>query len=323
MDRALNDRPGVNYDVAQRIKKIAEDMGYRPNVVAKALASHRRTTVIGVIINSEGNEFFNDVLAGIDAARQEYFDFGIKVEVIKMKGYNPKEQLEKIAILRNKGIDALAITPVSDPEVRDTLNEMIHSDIPVVCFNLDLAGVDYVAYVGCDYFKSGQTMGGMIGYVTGGQAQVGIITCLSVLEGAQKRVEGCRQVLKEAYPGCEIVQVLEAGDDEAVSYQMAMKMLSEHKEIDTLCFIAGGVIGGLQAVCELGLENSLRVFTFDLTPGAVEGLKKGIIRSTICQQPFEQGYQSIKTLFEVLLNDHYPETDHIYTELNVKIKYNI
>jgi DNA-binding LacI/PurR family transcriptional regulator len=32
-------------------------MGYRPNVVAKALATHRKPTVIGVIINSEGNLF--------------------------------------------------------------------------------------------------------------------------------------------------------------------------------------------------------------------------------------------------------------------------
>ncbi len=323
VDRALNDRPGVNYEVAQRIRKIADEMGYKPNVVAKALATHRRVTVIGVVICSEGNLFFDDVLAGIEAARQEYFDFGITVKVLKMKGYNPQQQLELIESLRKKGLDALAITPVSDPKVRDTLNEMIGEGIPVVCFNLDLAEVNYIAYVGCDYYKSGETLGGMIGYVTGGKALVGVITCLSVLEGAQKRVEGCRHVLSEAYPECRIVKVLEAGDDEEVSYQMTMKMLSEHKEIDTLCFIAGGVVGGLQAVCELGLENRLKIFTFDMTPAAIEGIKKGIIQSTICQQPYEQGYLSIKTLFEVLLNDHYPDSDHIYTELNIKIKYNV
>ncbi|HOW07896.1 MAG TPA: LacI family DNA-binding transcriptional regulator, partial [Flexilinea sp.] len=76
VDRALNDRPGVNKEVAQRIKEIARAMDYKPNSVAKALATRNRQFVIGVLINSIGNPFFDDVILGIEAAGQEIEDFG-------------------------------------------------------------------------------------------------------------------------------------------------------------------------------------------------------------------------------------------------------
>ena len=36
VDRTLNDRGGVNPDVAARIKSLASEMGYKPNTIAKA-----------------------------------------------------------------------------------------------------------------------------------------------------------------------------------------------------------------------------------------------------------------------------------------------
>jgi LacI family transcriptional regulator len=323
VDRALNDRPGVNKEVAKRIKQIAGEMGYKPNVVAKALATHRKPTVIGVVINSEGNPFFDDVLSGIETAKQEINDFGVIVKVKKMKGYDPKQQLKLIHSLKEEGLDALAITPVSDPDIRETLNTLIAEGIQVVCFNLDLAGVNYIAYVGCDYFKSGETLGGMIGFVTGGNAQLGIIACTNNLEGHRMRIDGCRRVLEKEYPESRVVEMIEAEDNDAIAYEKTLKMLSENPEINAICFNAGGTRGGLRAVHKMGLENHLKIFTFDMTPVVIENIKKGIVQSTICQQPFEQGYQSIKILFDALLNHQFPESNHIYTELNVKIKYNV
>ncbi len=323
VDRALNGRPGVNKEVAKRVKEIAKSMGYKPNVVAKALATHRKPTIIGVVINSEGNPFFDDVLAGINAAKDEIFDFGVNVVVKRMKGYDPTQQLDLIRSLAEEGLDALAITPVSDSLIRDELNSLVADGVKVVCFNLDLAGVHYIAYVGCDYFKSGETLGGMIGFVTGGKALLGVIACTNNLEGHRKRIEGCRSVLKREYPESRIVDIIEAEDNDEIAYEKTMKMLLEHQEMNALCFNAGGTSGGLRAVRELGLENKFKIFTFDMTPVVIDSIKKGIVQSTICQQPFEQGYQSIKILFDALMNNHLPEVDHIYTELNVKIRYNI
>ena len=47
VDRALNNRDGVNSDVAARIKALAEDMGYKPNTIAKALATRSIVSLSG------------------------------------------------------------------------------------------------------------------------------------------------------------------------------------------------------------------------------------------------------------------------------------
>lgn len=323
VDRALNDRPGVNEDVARRIKEIAKNLGYRPNLVAKALASHHHQMTIGVVINSEGNPFFDDVLSGIREAYHEISDFGFNLEIRTMRGYDAVRQAELINELAESGINALAVTPVSDPNIKKTLNGLIHSGIPVVCFNLDLEGVDYLAYVGCDYYKSGQTLGAMIGHITGGKAHLGIVACSSNLEGHRQRINGCCNVLMNGFPNSSILQVIEAEDNEEISYQKTRDMLQTQDTLNALCFNAGGVQGGLQAVYELGFEKKLNIFTFDLTPKVIEGIQIGTVQATIDQQPHFQGYQSIRILFNALLNEIYPANKKIYTKLNIILKYNL
>ena len=163
VDRALNDRGGVNPDVAARIKSIASDLGYKPNTIAKALATRSNPVRIGAVINSIGNPFFDKVLEGMNSAYESLSDYGINMEVRKIRGYDPDQQLKEIDRLRGNGIDGLIITPVSAVKVRDELNDMIKSGIQVVCCNLNIDDVAYQAYVGCDYFCSGQTAGAMIG----------------------------------------------------------------------------------------------------------------------------------------------------------------
>ena len=151
VDRALNDRGGVNADVAARIKSIAADMGYKPNTIAKALATRSNPVRLGVILNSIGNPFWDKVIDGINSAYDNLSDFGISMEIRKMRGYDQDRQLHELEHLKEKGIDGLVITPISTPKVRDALNELIRSGVQVVCCNLDIDDVAYQAYVGCDY----------------------------------------------------------------------------------------------------------------------------------------------------------------------------
>jgi DNA-binding LacI/PurR family transcriptional regulator len=52
VSRAINGRPGVRPDVRQRVREVAELMGFRPNRAATNLASGR-SSVIGFVIPSD------------------------------------------------------------------------------------------------------------------------------------------------------------------------------------------------------------------------------------------------------------------------------
>jgi len=176
VDRALNKRGNVKPEVEKRILDIAERLGYKPNLVAKSLASSGQQNTIGVLVCAEGNDFFSEVLDGIAAAAQEIQDFGYRVQIKKMRGFDVEDQLKLIDELYQGGLSALAITPINDARIKDRLHALLEENIPVVALNVDIEGGEDITYVGCDYTVSGQTAGAMMGLVTKGEGNVLVVT---------------------------------------------------------------------------------------------------------------------------------------------------
>lgn len=79
VSRALQNNPRISEAARSRIRQIAEDMGFRPNPIARSLVS-RETRVIGVVFPADLSEslahpFYPKVLQGLGqaAARRSYY----------------------------------------------------------------------------------------------------------------------------------------------------------------------------------------------------------------------------------------------------------
>ena len=57
VDRALNNRGRINAEVADKIRRIADEMGYQPNRAGRALAMAKRSITIGVLIQAADTPF--------------------------------------------------------------------------------------------------------------------------------------------------------------------------------------------------------------------------------------------------------------------------
>jgi LacI family transcriptional regulator len=324
VDRALNHRDGVKKEVAERILEIAKELDYRPNAVAKALANAKKNYVIGVLVHSDGNEFFDEVLKGIEQARREIHHFGVTVMLRVMKGFDVEKQLGLISDLIGEGVHALAITPIDDPAVVERLQQVTQSGIPVVTLNADVTGVKKLAFVGCDYLKSGEIAGGLMGYFTQGKACVGIVTGSIKMLGHNLRIQGFREVLRHDFPDVQIMDVVENNDDNETSYERVCELLLKYPQMNALYFTtSGGVKGAVKAVCEQNRQQNMTMITFDETPFITTAMKENRIQATVCQQPFAQGYQSIRILFDYLVEGKTPKKQQIYTQNEIKLKYNL
>ena len=72
VDRALHGRAGINDDTRQRILQIARQVGYAPNLAARALSVAKANTKIGVCVPREIHFFYDQLWSGIlEEARQE------------------------------------------------------------------------------------------------------------------------------------------------------------------------------------------------------------------------------------------------------------
>ena len=77
VSRVLNNPEKVNEQTRKRVLEVIKELGYRPNAIARGLAS-RKTTTIGVIVSDITRASVSQMLGGImDIARQ--YDYSIKI----------------------------------------------------------------------------------------------------------------------------------------------------------------------------------------------------------------------------------------------------
>lgn len=66
VDRVLNNRPGVNPDTREKVLRIAKELHYQPNFLAKALVNSKENIKLGVILTPDYNPFIHEIIKGIE-----------------------------------------------------------------------------------------------------------------------------------------------------------------------------------------------------------------------------------------------------------------
>lgn len=318
VDRVLNNRGKVSPRTEQKVKECAKRLGYKPNLAGKALAAKKKNYVIGIIISSEGNPFFNDVINGIESFIETYEQYGIKVIIKTMKGYNIETQLNLIESFENE-ISGLIITPIDTETIREKINYLKDSGIGVITLNTDIKNSKRFAYVGTDYYKGGQIAGGIIKLINP-LALIGIVQGSNKIYGHNQRILGFKEEI-EKNTGATIKEIFETDDDDITSYEKTLKMLKSNNFIDTIFIVAGGVYGVCRAIMKLNRKN-IQVVCFDEVPTTIDMLKNDIIKVTISQQPILQGKKAMEIMFDYLVKGEKPQNECYIIENQIKIKQN-
>ncbi|MGN0297803.1 MAG: LacI family DNA-binding transcriptional regulator [Lachnospiraceae bacterium] len=321
VDRVLNKRGGVNSDTEARIWKLVEETGYKTNDVARALSGQKNKIRIGVILNGNGNTFFNDVITGVEVQASHLQSFGCEVLIQNVKA-TPESQLISIEKLLQQDIGGLVISPCNDFSIAARINQLVSDyGIPVITVNTDIESCGRLCYVGSDFFRSGQTAAGLIGLITGGTGSIGILSGYENILCHSERIRGFQECLQRKFPQMQIVEIRENEDDELESYIQTREMLQHHPEIDAIFFAAGGVYGGCRALREH--TKPIHAICFDLPEKTKEMLQNGTISAAICQEPITQGMKSVELMYQYLSHRILPEKEYFYLDLNIKIAENI
>ncbi|NLB91561.1 MAG: substrate-binding domain-containing protein [Clostridiales bacterium] len=315
VDRVLHGRGNVNPKLEKRILQIAREHNYQSNPFAKALVRGGQKYRIGVAINSIGNPFFDDVLAGIRETAEKYANYGIEVDIEEFKGYEEAQQLEALRALLDRAPDALAITPFDTPKIAQTLSTL--APLPIITLNSDIYISEKLAFIGPDYVNSGNLSADMVHMLLPQGGTVCIVTGSFKMLGHNQRIKGFREVLSQR-KDIRIVAIEENNDDDDISYQVVSQMMASHQP-DLFYFCAAGTQGGVQAV--LDLEKSPHMIVVDDIAPMRRLLAEGCIKAIITQQPYRQGALMIETFFNYLIYGSRPEQVNNFMENQVKLRH--
>jgi len=322
VDRVVNGRGKVKPQTQELILRVIAEHGYTKNTVAQALTVKKKEPVIGVILCSEGNPFFDDVIEGFKKAEEDLRDYGISLILKTMCGHSVSQQLALIDDLDGR-ISALVIQPINSRRIAARLLALKEAGIPAVTVNTDIENSCRCCYVGSDYEKGGAVAAGMMALVTGGRANLGIIEGVHTLMGHVLRQKGFEDHLREHCPQICFIDRAPALDDPEQAYRAAREMLAAHPEIDAMFVVAAGVYDVCRAVIDAGRERDVRVVAYDDVPSTREMVRRGIVRAVVCQQPFEQGYRAAREAFDMILSGRMAENRMLIMENQIKIAENI
>lgn len=321
VDRVLHNRGNVNKETEALIKETIERLGYTPNITGKILAAKKKGLKIGVILISKGNPFFNDVLKGINRAKEEYREYGVFVSIHQLEGYDVEKQVKKMEELRDK-VDAIILNPINDILVVNKINELVKEGLIVINVNTDVEKSDRIYYIGSDYIKGGETACGILALLTGCSTKVAILTGSKKVLGHNQRIQGFKRIKELRYPDIDIVAISETNDSDELAYIETKKILENH-EIDSIVIVAAGVAGVCKAVQHMNMEDKITIVSFDAVPITRKMLEIGIIKATICQQPFTQGYKSIELAYNHFITGNKLKKDRYIVKNEIKILENL
>ncbi|MEO0310970.1 MAG: hypothetical protein RIQ89_627 [Bacteroidota bacterium] len=127
VSRALKDHPDIGVELREKIKRLAKDLNYHPNMMAVQLRK-QKSNLIGLIIPDAIMFFFPSVIKGISEVIQKN---NYKLLVLQ-SGENLEQEEENVRICFENGVDGLLITLTNQTHSLNHLNDLRDMNIPII-----------------------------------------------------------------------------------------------------------------------------------------------------------------------------------------------
>jgi LacI family transcriptional regulator len=303
VDRAIHSRGGINPITKERVLKMAQTLGYKPNLAARYLKAPRQVRV-SINLPAKIESFFDAVRAGIrDAASP--FQAGVELQFRTHPALGEgDEELFREAL--EDGSKGIIIVPGHPAQLKVWIRRAAQKRIPVVCVGTDAPGTERLTAVSTDSFVSGAMVAELLHLIVRDSGSVGVFTGdLSTMDHSEK-VRGFEHSLKSLHGSMTISDVIETHDDESKAYDAARKLLGREPSLRAIYVSTANSITVIQALEELDPERRITLVTTDLFPQLVPFLNSGRVLATIYQRPEAQGRVAFEALHHFLVEGRCP-----------------
>jgi LacI family transcriptional regulator len=342
IDRALNGRGRINEETRSRIVARAGELGYKPNLSARALALTRPFRITAIIPELP-TAFFSQMYRGVREAADGFADHPFEVTCLRTEHHDLETQLRLLGEIDENGCDGLILVPSDERALNAEIDRLVAAGVRVVCINSDAPGSRRHTFIGQDFHRGGRVAAEVLGKLIGGGGPVGTTAGSLRPPGAdrveasvfavggypeifahRRRLEGFLDEFREFFPGIRTITGPPCYDEPELAYQAVANILDEDETVRGVFTSTGaGTLGILRALRELrerAPDRAVRFVGFDLLPESREGLQSGEIDAIVEQNPFRQGAEAVALMHRafVLQDSDHPTT--IFTDLTVTMR---
>lgn len=301
VDRALHGRPGINEETRQRILQVARQVGYTPNLAARALSTAKANTKVGVCVPREIHFFYDQLWSGIldEERRAGNLGFQFVNRPVQVLGEGDTDAFRELV---EAGVDGIILTAGNPKALQPLIDEAEEKGIRVVCVSTDAPESRRSSIVCVEPWTNGSLAGELMGKLVPPGAKVAVIAGMLSAEDHRKKADGFSETFPRHCAGGKIIRVIEGHEDEDESFNKTFDLL---RRVPTLAGIYVNTVNCLpvcRALGARGLAGKVKLITTDLFSEMSPYLQKGTITASIYQQAHRQGQMAVRLMADHLSN---------------------
>ena len=307
VDRALHERPGINPETRVRVLKMAQKLGYRPNVAARHLKL-RRKLQISVNLPQEIASFFDALREGVEEAARP-FQSTVEIQFRTSPRLGERD-VELLAEAVESGANGIIVAPGDPADFKPWIHKAARKNVPVVCVATDAPESERLTTISSDPYVSGAMAAELLTRFSPGRGSALIVTgSLSTVDHAEK-VRGFREFLKSNSAAMRVASVVEARDNPEQALRLTTECLKKNPQIQAIYVSTSNSIPVIQAIEKEGRAGQAAVITTDLFPALIPFIRSGKVLASIYQRPRAQGRLAFQALYEFLAEGTCPPLRH-------------
>jgi LacI family transcriptional regulator len=301
VDRALHGRSGINPRTLKRVLKVAREIGYTPNIAARALSTGKRVR-IGVCVPKELAYFYDEMWAGIrdEAARYEPRGVEFIFAPVPELGRGERSAFHK---LRVSNVDGILVTPGNPENMASQIDAAEKEGTRVVCVSTDAPMSRRSSVVCVEPRLNGLIAGELMADFVPCGSKVAVVTGMLKTIDHREKAEGFSTSYRELSMGGAVVEVVEAHEHPLESFRKTRALLQRVPDLAGIYVNTVNCLPVCRALAQAGLIRKVRVIATDLFEKMIPAIQSGAIAASIYQQPYVQGQLAVRTLAEHLLHE--------------------
>ncbi|WKK56887.1 LacI family DNA-binding transcriptional regulator [Sphingobacterium sp. BN32] len=300
VDRVLHNRVGVALKTKEKIESIIKDMDYKPNILAKRLAS-KRVHRFAVLMPREcvETDYWRAPLLGIQSALNELGDFGVELTYFLFDRQDAEDFKEMSESVLENAIDAVIVAPIFPSEAERFVKRCEEKRIKYLFINNDLPSSQPLSFIGPDQWQTGRLAANLCQYIIRKEDRILVLNIqreFSNIDHTINRLAGFESFFAEREAGWNILKL----DLNAENYDMFKVYFSQYlqqNELDVI-FVTNAWVYWVARYFEEHSISNIILMGYDYTSKNIDYVERGGIDFLICQKPLELGYKALATLFE-------------------------
>ncbi len=312
VSRALNGYNDVSASTKERIKALADEMGYIKNVAAQKLATQSSNQIALVIKGMENDNKYNtysavySVIRGIEAYTSS-INYDLTIYTLR------ENRQSYVAYFNAKGITSAILIgfEYNDPY----LSELLESPIPCVCIDIPTTGGNNGCIIVNNSYYASQVVELLI---RSGKKKIAMITGKENAIVSMERETGYKIALAKHQMEWNAEFILKGNFERDTARECTKEILKKYPDIDGFfCASDYMAIGCMEGIREMGksIPEDIGVVGFDDIPVS-EYLMPSL--STVAQNSYEKGYAAAKLIHEIIRKENTPRIITLECELKMR-----